>query len=203
MPEPSTAFQVGDRVRHASKPEWGLGHVARCSPETIEGKPAYRLTVRFERVGVKALSTAHASLIRDDQTETGAPGAQQAPLSDDELRQRLERVPEEATDPFKGPLERLSALLDAYRHKNDPRALLDWATAQTGLTDPLSRLNRHDLEDLFGRFRVNLDRTLAGMVRETTRGAGVAFQVADLQRVIDAAPPEGRAALRRAKAMAK
>lgn len=67
MREPNQ-WQVGDRVQHESKPEWGVGTVLRAEPTTHEGRKAQRLTVRFTRAGEKTLSTAFANLRpADDQ----------------------------------------------------------------------------------------------------------------------------------------
>ena len=78
MPAAPTTFEIGDRVLHASKPEWGVGHIARASAETHEGRPVQRLTVRFERAGVKTLSTAHA-VLRPAPSESPSIAGEAAP----------------------------------------------------------------------------------------------------------------------------
>lgn len=55
-------WSYGDKVIHAGKPEWGIGQVTGASGATHEGKPCQRVVVRFERAGVKTLSTAFAEL---------------------------------------------------------------------------------------------------------------------------------------------
>jgi hypothetical protein len=55
-------WSYGDKVIHAGKPEWGVGQVTGASGAVHEGKPCQRVVVRFERAGVKTLSTAFAEL---------------------------------------------------------------------------------------------------------------------------------------------
>jgi hypothetical protein len=49
-------------VVHAGKPEWGVGVVSSAQNVTQDGKPSQRLTIRFERAGLKTVSTAVASI---------------------------------------------------------------------------------------------------------------------------------------------
>ena len=60
-------LKPGDRVRHAGRPEWGVGAVQSTEASAHEGKPCQRVTVRFEREGLKTLSTAFADLRSADQ----------------------------------------------------------------------------------------------------------------------------------------
>ena len=59
---PTREWSFGDKVVHAQKPEWGVGLVTGASGTTHEGQPCQRVVVRFERAGVKTLSTAIADL---------------------------------------------------------------------------------------------------------------------------------------------
>lgn len=203
MTQTEPKFEIGDRVLHTSKPEWGVGHVARASAETIEGRPAQRLTVRFERAGVKTLSTAHAPLrAAQNQPDApdepgGAPPAESTGPAGEVSPERMTSVPEAARDPFASPLERLSQTLSLYRFTKEGASLLDWAAMQSGLVDPLSRFSRHDLEDLHDRFRRTLDQHLGALVVEVKKAVGPSLRADELQRVIQSAPPEGRAALQR------
>ena len=198
MTQPQPTYQIGDRVTHASKPEWGVGHVARASAETIEGRPAQRLTIRFERAGVKTLSTAHAALNPAGQAPEPSPAEPDADTPPAEVTpDQMICVPEPARDPFASPLERLGQTLSLYRFTKDGASLLDWAAMQSGLVDPLSRFSRHDLEDLYDRFSRSLDQHLGSLVIEVKRAVGPNLRADDLQRVIQAAPPEARAALQR------
>lgn len=198
MPDSPTRFEAGDRVVHEGRPEWGIGHVSRAAPDTHEGHPCQRLTVRFERAGVKTLTTALATL-RRAQAEPAlngddAPGLEHSGANADEV---MTRLPERARDPFTTPLNRLGATLDLYRFGRDGGSLLDWAASQSGLPDPLTRFSRHDLERLYDRFQRRLDDHLSQLITEVKRSVGVAVSQEELQRVVTGAPEAGRAALKR------
>lgn len=179
----TTTWKAGEKVRHAGRPEWGAGLVMSAEGVLVEGKRCQRLSVRFERGGLKTLSTAFADLRAADgawtrgapepaATETGtsmdpfAAGAQ----NKNEMLEILASVPEAATDPFATPRKRLAASLDLYRFNGRGGSLLDWATMQTGLKDPLSVFSRHELEQQFARFQANLEAHLRKLWREMRRG---------------------------------
>jgi len=207
-------LKPGDRVRHAGRPEWGVGAVQSTEASAHEGKPCQRVTVRFEREGLKTLSTAFADLRSADQFATvkeprpTPDGPVSAGLSDDvgsevmipesdavSPEQLLQSVPEPATDPFASPRRRLAATLDLYRFTGQGASLLDWAAMQTGMKDPMTRLNRHELEKLFERFRMNLDTHLRKLVKEIRRQDPAA-----LAELSASAGPAAKHALRRADA---
>lgn len=182
---PTKDWKLGDRVVHAGKPEWGVGEVRSAESVTQDGRRCQRLTLRFERAGVKTLSTAFADLRTPEELGQLAEAAESgyldggAPSIGDAfdaaaLEQRVTKLPESATDPFIPKRTRLKNTLALYRFSTAGAALLDWAAAQTGMKDPLSRFSRHDLERLFERFRINLDnhlKRLAPEVRKEDPGA--------------------------------
>ena len=192
-------WKLGDRLVHGGRPEWGTGEVRTVEGITQDGVRCQRVTVRFDRAGVKTLSTAFADLrprdeagpMRLSEPETtevdplGPPG--------ENYEEKLETLPEDATDPFKSRKARLQSTLGLYRFSSAGGSLLDWAASQTGLKDPLSKFNRHDLERLFDRFRVNLDAHLKKLTFEMRK-----TDAAALAEVSAAAAPEARQALRRA-----
>ncbi len=201
-------WKPGDRVRHAGRPEWGVGAVQSAEPSSHDGAPCQRLAVRFEREGLKTLSTAFADLrgadefatvreLRPPPDEPGDPGPgtdSMIPDSDTvSPEQLLVNVPDAASDPFASPKRRLAATLDLYRFNGQGASLLDWAAMQTGMKDPMSRFNRHELEKLFERFRMNLDAHLRKLVKEIRRQDPAA-----LAEVSAAASPLAQQALRRA-----
>lgn len=55
-------WNIGDKLKHAGKPEWGLGTVTAVQGTKHQGTPCQRVTVRFARGGNKTLSTAFADL---------------------------------------------------------------------------------------------------------------------------------------------
>lgn len=191
------SWNKGDRVVHATKPEWGVGHV--LSVEAMGGgvATAQRVTVRFERAGTKALSTEFAELKPAGEMPMRIEGpAEEGGLSfaptASEVKEIMTRLPERATDPFSTLPKRMAATLDLYRYAENGGLLLDWAAMQTGLKDPLSKFNRHELEQWFGRFRIELDEHLKKLARDMRRADPAAFDA-----MVAAAAPPGRQALRR------
>jgi len=84
-------------------------------------------------------------------------------------------LPDELTNPFASISERLQATLQTYKYSTEPKALFDWAVRQTGLDDPLSKYNRHELEQAFPRFARDRDAHLRDMVRQIKRADGHAI----------------------------
>ena len=60
VPAAQKLFQLGDRVMHTTKPEWGTGHVLSAKPDHEQGEGRQKLQVRFQHGGMKTLSTAFA-----------------------------------------------------------------------------------------------------------------------------------------------
>lgn len=200
-------FQPGDRVRHGQRPEWGVGSVTKVERCTTNGRPAQRLTVRFPNAGLKALNTAHAPLARAGEATADQPDPAQPVVEWDRLnesgwlgsvaRRKIDEVmitlPLDARDPFLRLEKRLSFTLDLYRFEPVSRSLIDWAVAQSGLDDPLSRFTRPELEQLFDRWATERDNHLARLLQEAADGPW-------LDRVLASAPPQARGAVRRLSA---
>lgn len=191
-------WSKGDRLIHASKPEWGTGHVLEAAAAVEDGAPCQRLTVRFERAGMKTLSTAFADLSPAPDTpavgeEMASADPLAAALNSAPVGEIMTRLPERVTDPFISYKDRLKATLDLYRFSEGGASLLDWACMQTGLKDPLSRFNRHELEQWFGRFRMEVDQHLRRLVRDIRKQ-----EPETLEAATAAASPAARQALRRA-----
>ncbi len=231
-------WKFGDRVIHASKREWGPGTVTKARSETHEGKPCQMVTVRFDRAGVKTLSTAYAHLISADLAPAsflppeepaeptfagaasssigtagtsglgpagegsggsggggGSGGSGGDWLSAFEAKDPAEvmkRLPDSATDPFLTAEARLKGTLDLYKYTSAPASLLDWGVAQSGLKDPLSRFNRHELERLFAQFCIVRDNHLKKLVQEMRKS-----EPSTLARLLSAAPQGVQQTLRR------
>lgn len=170
----TTTFKFGDRVRHPARPEWGEAVVTASQGVTHEGKPCQRLTLRFDRAGIKTLLTAVVALelagpddgaapvnvqtngqaagkpnLRADGHALGSWLAEAAALPPEQL---FARLPDATRDRFDTLEDRLKATLLLYRFSDRGAALLDWAAMQTGLADPLSKFSRHELEQYFLRF---------------------------------------------------
>lgn len=201
---PQTTFKFGDRVVHATRPEWGEAVVTGVQLETHEGSPCQRLTLRFDRAGLKTLSTAVARLLPAAEQEAPAPPAQEAAeepkgwldqLASDNPAEAMSRLPEATSDPFSSLGARLRATLSLFRFTDRGGSLLDWAAAQTGLKDPLTRFNRHQLEEFYRRWAMERDGQLRRLIAEMKKK-----DPAMLESVLADAPAQAREALRRAYA---
>lgn len=190
----ATTWSLGDRLIHATKPDWGVGVVMGATQQTHEGTPCQRLVVRFEHGGVKTLTTAMADLrpIGPLPTSDNGTGHEAASLAPEELRQRLVGLPPESTDPFRSLATRLKSTLGLYRHRSSGAPLLEWASLQTGMADPLSVFSRHELEQLFSRFSAALDAHARRLLRD-----GLKQDPTAVSEAVAAASPEARAAVRR------
>ena len=200
---PARKFQIGDRVIHPAKPEWGVGIVSTTAMTDHEGTPCQRLAIRFDRAGLKTISTGFVDL----QTATNQPlsGNRETPKAtandsisplegadEKQARDIMTRLPGAATDPFASPADRLRATLALYRFEPTGAPLIDWAAAQSALADPLSRFNRHQLEEYFDGFARNLSQHLSKVVREANT-----VPRDELVQIAQSAPPRGQQALQR------
>lgn len=212
-------FAFGDQVRHPTRPEWGEGSVTKVESVTVDGRPAQRLSVRFPGQGVKMLNTGYVDLVRGGSAGSG-PGSdilgnadrQEAPaaaviraLANEgdwlaevnvrKIEEAMRELPEAACDPFASPQRRLEATLALYRFARTGHGLVAWAVAQTGLEDPLTRFNRHELEHFFDRWATERDAHLSRLIAES------GFTGRELDELMAKAPPAAlRAAGRRAPA---
>jgi hypothetical protein len=195
-------FAKGDVVIHAGKPEWGPGDVLSSENTVHEGKPVQRLSIRFARGGLKTLTTAFAELVPAKDHKGSQALATATALLEDKPTAALDRsldeallaLPENITDPFLSMGKRLEATLALYAKGEKPSGLLDWATGQTGLRDPLTRFNRHELEAWFDRFRIALDAHLRKLLRDARKQ-----EPAIVEKILRAqVSPACKAALRRA-----
>ncbi len=200
---PTTEFKFGDRLVHTARPEWGAGVVTAAQAVMQDGVACQRLTIRFERGGLKTLTTNLASLryadevalAPADEPQQGVGPSDQGwlgQLESGKLTEIMARLPEATRDPFSTLSSRLHATLALYRFTDQGAALLDWAAMQTGLKDPMNRFNRHELEVFFKRFAFERDAHLKRIAQEVRKNPP-----ADLSKVISEAPKAGRDALQR------
>lgn len=200
----TTEFKFGDRVVHSSRPEWGTGVVTSATSVTENGKTYQRLSLRFDRAGLKTLSTEFAALRLADEAGGLPARGEEAPaakvngsgwletLEAGDLNAAMARLPEETRDPFTTMGERIKATLSLYRFTDHGAPLLDWAAMQTGLRDPLTRFNRHELEQFFRRFAVERDQHLKRLLLEAKKNPPP-----ELPDLVAKAPKEARDAMRR------
>lgn len=207
-------FTTGDRVRHATKPEWGVGTVIKVEAAAEmpqNGHPRQRLSIRFPNAGQKTLISGFAELIRVNGNDAfGGGNGGDSPLVEywnkmsetdwlgsvarKKVEQAMITLPEDVRDPFNSLTKRLSLTLGLYRFDRSGRGLMDWAVAQTGLDDPLSRFSRQELEQKFDRWAMERDNHLIKLLQEA-RSPGV--DAAGLSAAVKLAPPAGRDAVRR------
>ena len=199
-------FETGDRVRHRRRPEWGIGSVVKAEGLSVNGQRAQRVSVRFPNAGMKTISTAHAELevVGDRNGLNGSDGGHPlagwekmdqsewlAPLARKKVEEALAGLPAEARDPFNSIRKRLEMSLDLYRFERTGRSLIDWAVAQTGIDDPLSRFSRQELEQHFDRYAAERDDHVARLLQEARAEPRL------LEDVVPRSPPAAQAAVRR------
>jgi hypothetical protein len=178
-----STHRVGEKVRHVKKPEWGVGSVTKVETVTRQGARDQRLWIRFANGGLKTVLSSMAELEPADgpaaAVATGGDtfAAREARHEGGWLGEIAKRQPEEgmtslpaaASDPFLAVERRLGFILDLYRFEPVGGKLIDWAVAQSGLDDPLSRFNRHELEKFFERWAHDRDVALHRTMQECRR----------------------------------
>ncbi|MHC4415528.1 MAG: DUF3553 domain-containing protein [Planctomycetota bacterium] len=197
-------FESGDRVRHVRRPEWGIGSVIKTEESSAGGTLGQRVSVRFPNGGLKTVSTAHADLElvngpgEPDEAEASFAGWEKmndagwlGPLARRKVEEVMVSLPPEVRDPFDSLRKRLVASLDLYRFEPTGRSLIDWAIAQTGLTDPLSRFTRHELEQLFEPWAAERDNHLLRLLKEAKSELDL------IRELVGSAPRAGQEAVRR------
>jgi hypothetical protein len=217
-------FQSGEQVVHPARPEWGTGVIRQAGRASHNGQRGQRLVIDFANRGRVTINTAvielsnatgkeeNMSITRNvkgksgtSSTSGGASGGTSGGggwLAELEKQvggngDALTALPSTLSDPFKSDEQRLHATLDIYRFSTEPRSLLEWATAQTGMNDPLTKYTRQELEQAFARFARDRDQHLKQLVfqikRGTLNGEAVLRDAARQARV-----PAAREALKKA-----
>ena len=102
----------------------------------------------------------------------------------------MSELPPDTTDPFLTPERRLKNLLGLYRFDGSSK-LIDWAIAQSGLDDPLSRFTRIELEAFYKEWSRDRDVDLHRLVGDFRR------RRVDVQPLLAGAPEAALATLRR------
>lgn len=116
-------------------------------------------------------------------------------IDPEKARAIMAQLPEPATDPFASLEARIVQTLALYRHTPEGGRLIEWASAQSGLVDPLGAFNRHELEAFFDKYRVTRDQHLVDLLKQAHRAR---LEIAGLlPRVPKDAQVEARVALRR------
>lgn len=202
----SESFAFGDRVRHIRRPEWGVGTITKSEDIGLNGQRAQRLSIRFPNAGMKTILTGHAEL--EKYTGNGDPlGDAENPgvgawdkmqesewlssVADRKVKESMITLPMEVRDPFNSMAQRMEMMLGLYRFDRSGRGLMDWAVAQTGLNDPLSRFTRHELEQHFDRWSHEREQQLAKLLQEAR------MEMATVNALVKKAVPAAQYAVRR------
>ena len=197
-------LKQADRVQHSERPEWGVGTIQKCETITREGQRDQRIWIKFPSVGVKTVLASAAKLqcvepsSQDDVDgdnfatlevthDTGWLGE----ISKKRPEDAITSLPEPATDPFIPIQQRLEFSLKLYRFDPSGSSLIDWAVSQTGLEDPLSRFNRHELEEYFSRWSFELDKHLQKLIQESRKTPG------DILKMVSKTPPRAVQAVKK------
>jgi hypothetical protein len=209
----SERFANGDRVRIGARPEWGIGTITKVEavPGTnLNGHGPQRLSVRFPNAGMKTLVTGHAELIRVTEQDERLGIGVETPLvqywnkmsesdwlgsvAKRKVEEAMMSLPPDVKDPFNSLVKRLSLTLGLYRFDRSGKGLIDWAVAQTGLDDPLSRFTRPELEQKFERWCYERDNHLAKLLQEA-KAPGV--DQGTIRQAVHSSPPAAQQAVRR------
>ncbi|MEY3021706.1 MAG: hypothetical protein RIS86_904 [Planctomycetota bacterium] len=172
-------YSQGTTVRHRKRPEWGVGTVQRVETVTRGASRDQRLWIRFANEGLKTLLASVAELeIVDGQAqaaehtfaarEMASSGGWLGEITKSKPEQAMTELPPDATDPFLTPERRLKNLLALYRFDGGAR-LIDWAVAQSGLDDPMSRFPRIELEQFYKQWSMERDVQLHRLVVDFRR----------------------------------
>jgi len=208
------AFKMGDKVRSSKRPEWGVGSIMKLEAITFQGKTDQRIYVRFAAVGMKTLLASAADLIPAEGGDDDVLTAIHRPTTLTDVEKSKEggwlgsierRGPEEvmtslppsATDPFLSMKKRLEHTLALYRFDGTPGRLIEWAVAQSGVDDPMTRFNRNQIEQFFQRWKFALDAHLISLLGELRR------EPETLQAVLAKASPAAQRAVQRAQSLVK
>lgn len=201
-------LSFGDRVRHAGRPEWGIGTVTKVEQVPVNGHTTQRLSIRFPNGGMKTLIAEGAELQRvqdsgDPLSELHdtAPAARAwnkytqddwlSPVARKKVLEALITLPQEVRDAFNSLQKRLHMMFRLYRFDKSGKGLMDWAVAQTGLDDPLSRFSRQELEQHFARFASERDAHLQRLIHETHGDMSI------INAALENTPPAAIEAVRR------
>lgn len=168
-------FNVGDRVRHTTRPEWGVGTIQKVQAILHEGHKAQRLSIEFERNGRMTLNSAVANLISAEENKVGigittddSKGWLNA-MEKSDPKELLMSLPDSTGDLLSGLATRLDATLDLYRYSTEPASLIEWAAVQLSISDPLSQFTRPELEQHFDYYAMKRDAHLRELVRAIQR----------------------------------
>jgi len=200
-------IEFGDQIRHRTHPEWGTGSVAKVEDTVAGGKPSQKVTIRFPNAGVKVIQSVSGTLERIDAEAPAFDDSSAAdlieeidrmsqddllaPVANRKLVEIMVAIPESCRDPFRSLGDRIEATLALWRFDEGGSGLYDWAVMQTGLDDPLTRFNRHELEEHYKRWSHEREQHLKRLLQEA------ASSTINLEPLLAKAPDVARRTLQR------
>jgi hypothetical protein len=113
------------------------------------------------------------------------------------VEETLISLPADVRDPFNSMSKRMNLMLSLYRFDRTGRGLIDWAVAQTGLDDPLSRFTRQDLEQKFDRWAYERDTYLSKLLQEVRNAGNGSTEQTVLNGALKSAPQAAQDIVRR------
>jgi len=207
---PKEIFEFGDRVRLQRRPEWGIGSVVKVEAAMLNGTRSQSVSVRFANQGIKVLNTAVAEieLVSHEHVEALADAKAHpmvqwhkisendwlAPIAQRKIQEVMVSLPENVRDAFCSIKQRLKQTLDLFRFERTGGSLIEWAIAQSGLDDPLSRFTRQELELLFDRWMTYRQDHLLKMLQEASQD--IEFSRDEIDSLVAAAPLSAQEAVR-------
>ena len=207
---PKEMFEFGDRVRLQSRPEWGIGSVVKVEPAMLNGTRSHSVSIRFANQGLKVLNTAVAEieLVSHEHDEASADAKAHpmeqwqkisesdwlAPIAQRKIKEVMIALPESVRDPFCSIKSRLKQTLDLFRFERTGGSLIEWAIAQSGLDDPLSRFTRQELEVHFDRWMKYRQDHLMKLLQEASQD--LEFARDEIDSLVAAAPISAQEAVR-------
>lgn len=211
---PKESFEFGDRVRLRRRPEWGIGSIVKVEAAMRNGTRSQSISVRFANEGLKVLNTsvAELELVSHEHDEALADakahpmvqwqkfseGDWLAPMAQRKIQEVMISLPENVRDPFRSIRIRLRQTLDLFRFERTGGSLIEWAIAQTGLDDPLTRFTRQELELHFDRWMTQRQSHLQKLLNEASQS--VEFARVEIDSLVAAAPLAAQEAVRRVSA---
>ena len=182
IPLTTMTISFGDKVIHSTFPEWGSGAVIKVENTALQGEATARITVRFANVGLKSFvgNDLPLDVLQGDHAIPGDRELKRPAIAEVEdleksglqqaVQQKLEdimhAIPLACRDPFNSAEHRLRRTLDLYKYDMGGKGLMMWATAQTGMDDPLTRFNRTELEVYYKHYSHDLQLHLAKLLSE-------------------------------------
>lgn len=177
---------------HPSMPEWGAGVVRAVVAHSHGGKHGQRLTIRFDGVGTKVISTTLINLkpAGTPPSETAEPSLTHENAESRRAPDSPAQLPPEFTSRRLAPADVLHLAAPWYRFEPNGRSLLDWGIARMSMDDPLRVITREQLTEAFCGFFRRLDFLVVEAAKDLRRRAPQEFSAA-----IRDAPPRMRALL--------